>query len=171
MAQKNHCSLSLWSLSCLQYHWSLYSYSSSILLDWFKWHCSLLAPLIYLISWFCCQYQRKSIRSTPTSSRCFRRLCSMSFSFHSLHHSSQQTHLIHRSSVISMPMTLNSLSLFLPSTSRSTSLISNLSTFPVQSSLTYKTLQSQKPSYLYNLLNLQANLLFVHLLLLLFNVR
>jgi len=83
----NHCSLSPWSLSCLWYHWSLYSYTSSILLVSFKWHCSLLAQLVYHISWFCCQYQGKSIRSTSTSSRCSTRLCSRSSSFHSLHHS------------------------------------------------------------------------------------
>jgi len=30
-------------------HQSLYDYSLSILLVWFKWHCSFLAPLMYLI--------------------------------------------------------------------------------------------------------------------------
>jgi len=46
---KNHCSLSPWSLGCLWY----YFYSPSMLLVWFKWHCSLLDQLVYLISCFC----------------------------------------------------------------------------------------------------------------------
>jgi len=83
---KNHWSLYPWSLSCLC-HWSLYSYTSSILLVWFNWNCLLLAQLIYLISRFCCQYQRKYIRSTATSSRCSTRVCSRFSAFHSLHHS------------------------------------------------------------------------------------
>jgi len=83
--------------------------------------CSLLAThishLVILLSISRNQYQIDSHLS-----RCFTRLCSRSsFSF------STPLHLAHLYLIlISMPMTLNSLSLFLPSTSRSTLLISRL---------------------------------------------
>jgi len=99
--------VSLISQLPLWYHWSRYSYTPSILLVWFKWHCSLLAQLIYLISWFCCQYQGTHIRSTSTLSRCSirPRLCSRSSYFPSLRTPLHSAHL-DLSNIISMPMTL-----------------------------------------------------------------
>jgi len=111
-------------LPSVWYHWSFYSYSPSILLVWFKWHCSLLAPLIIYHLVIVLAISRNIYQIHFHLIKVFHKALvffSLSTPLHLAH-----LYLIHMSNIISMPMTLNSLSLFLPLTSLSTSLISRL---------------------------------------------
>jgi len=102
----------------------------------------------------CCQYQAKSIRSTSTLSRCSV-LDPLLFILYTSPLRSL-IYLIRPSNIISMPMTLISSSLFLPSTSRSTSLISRLA-------LTMYQLGCQQTCLLINLKLNSCSLVFLNI--------